>query len=91
MKYKPLKKELKKGDIIIIKSDEKNRGKWKIGIVHWLFKGQDGVIWGVRLRAGKSYLEQPIRCLQPLELSCDVNPEKSDTNIEKTKLNKQKS
>ena len=44
MKYKPLKKELKKGDIIIIKSDEKKRGKWKIGIVHWLFKGQDGVI-----------------------------------------------
>ena len=39
MKHKPSKKELKRGDIVIIKSDEKNRGKWKIKIVHQLFKG----------------------------------------------------
>ena len=38
MKHKPSKKELKKGDIVILKSDEKNRGKWKIGIAHQLFK-----------------------------------------------------
>ena len=60
IKHKPSKKELKEGDIAIIKCDEKNRGKWKIGIVHQLFKGQDGVIRGVRLRAGKSHLERPI-------------------------------
>ena len=34
MKHKPSKKELKEGNIVIIKSDEKNRGKWKIRIFH---------------------------------------------------------
>ena len=69
MKHKPSKKELKQGDIVIIKSDEKNRGKWKIGSVHQLFKGQDGVIRRVRLSAGKSHLERPIQCLYSLELN----------------------
>ena len=59
----------------------------KIGIVHQLLKGQDGFIRGVRLRAGKSYLERPIQCLYPLKLNCDVNPVKSNTNIAETKLN----
>ena len=70
-----------------MKSDQKNRGKWKIGIAHQLFKGQDGVIRGVRLRAGKSYLERPIQCLYSLESNCEVNPVKSNTNIDPTKLN----
>ena len=62
MKHKPSKKKKKKkkknhkkGDIVIIKSDEKNRGKWKIDTVNQLFKGQDGTIRGVRRRAGQSY------------------------------------
>ena len=33
MENKPSKKELKEEDIAIIKSDEINKGKWKIGIV----------------------------------------------------------
>ena len=84
MKHRPSKKELKEGDIL---RDEKNRGKWKIGIVHQLFKGQDGVIRGVRLPAGKSHLERPIQCLYQLELNCSVNPVKSNTNIDETKPN----
>ena len=87
MKHKPSKKELKEGDIAIIKSDEKNRGKWKIAIVYQLLKGEDGVIRGVCLCAGKSYLERPIQCVYPLELNCDVNPVKSNTNTDETKPN----
>ena len=37
-----------------------------------LIKGRDGVVRGVRLKAGKSYLEREIQHLCPLELSCDV-------------------
>ena len=81
MKHKPSQKELTKGGIAIIRSDEKNGGKWKIGIVHQLFKSQDGVIRGVRFRAGMSCLERPIQCLYPLELKCDVNLVKSNTGI----------
>ena len=40
----------------------------------------------VHLRAGKSYLEQPIQCLYPLELDGDVNPVKSNKNIDEAKL-----
>ena len=80
MKHKPSKKGLKEGDII--KSDQKNGGKWRIGIVHQLFKDQDGVICGVCFCAGKSHLERPIQCLFPFELNCDVNPVKRNTNIE---------
>ena len=87
MKHKPPKKELKEGNIVIIKSDEKNRGKCKIRIFHQLFKGQDGAIRKVDLRAGKSYLERPIQCLYTLELNCDVNLVKTNTNIDETKLN----
>ena len=35
--------------------NEENRQKWKIGIVHQLFKGQD--VKGVQICAGRSYLE----------------------------------
>ena len=56
---------------MIIKSDERNRGKWKLGIVEKLIPGRDQVVRAVRLRAGKSYLERPVQHLFPLELSCD--------------------
>ncbi|KAK3725256.1 hypothetical protein QZH41_001288 [Actinostola sp. cb2023] len=57
MKSNARETTLKPGDVMIIKSDERNRRKWKLGIVDQLFEGRDGVVRGVRLRAGKSYLE----------------------------------
>ena len=86
MKDKPSKKELKEKDNVTIKSDEKNRAKGKIGIVHQLLKGQDVVIRGVCHRAGKSYLEQPIKYLYPLELDCDANLVESNPKIHDTKI-----
>ena len=59
------------GDVMIIKSDEKNRGKWQLGIVEKLIRGRDELVRAVKLRAGKSHLERPIQHLYPLELSCD--------------------
>ena len=38
---------------MIIRSEEKNRGKWPLGIVEELFEGRDGVVQAVKLRAGK--------------------------------------
>ncbi|KAK3742809.1 hypothetical protein QZH41_002738 [Actinostola sp. cb2023] len=71
MKSNARETTLKPGDVMIIKSDERNRRKWKLGIVDQLFEGRDGVVRGVRLRAGKSYLERPIQHLYPLEVACD--------------------
>ena len=68
-KSKPL--TLKVGDVVIMKTDERNRGKWSLGIVHQLFAGRDGIVRAARLRAGKQYMERAIQQLYPLELSCD--------------------
>ena len=41
-------------DVVLIQSEERNRGKWNIGIVVKLVKGRDSVVRGAKLRAGKS-------------------------------------
>ena len=59
------------GDVVMVRSDEKNRAKQPLGIVEELISGRDDVVRAVKLRAGKSYLERPIQHLYPLELHCD--------------------
>jgi len=71
LKHKGANNHPNEGEVVIIKSDEKNRGKWKLGIVDKLIVGKDGVVRGARLRAGKSFMERPIQHLYPMELSCD--------------------
>ena len=56
---------------MLIQRDERNRGKWKLGIVVKLIKGRDGVVRAARLRAGKSYLDRAIEQLCLMELSRD--------------------
>ena len=64
---------VKEGDVVIIKGDEKNRGFWKLGIVTSLIKGKDGIIGGVKLRAGrKGIMERPLRHIYPLELRTET-------------------
>ena len=60
---------VKKGDVVIIQSDEQSRGKWHLGVVDELYKGRDGVVRAVKLPAGKTYLERAVNHLYPLELS----------------------
>ena len=68
------------GDVVIIQSDERNRGKWPLGVVKELYKGRDGVVRAVKLRAGQGFLERAVNQLYPLELSCDRdNPKPSET------------
>ena len=70
-KHKKSTFTVKKGDVVIIKSHERSRGKWPLCIVEELYKGRDGIVRAVKLRAGKTYLERPMNHLYPLELSCD--------------------
>ena len=63
LKHETKELNLQVGDVVLIRSEEHNRGKWSIGIAARLIKG---------LRAGKSYLERAIQHLCPMELSCDV-------------------
>ena len=75
------------GDVVIIKSDERNRGEWPLGIVETLYEGKDGVVRAVRLRAGKSFMERPVQHLYPLELSCDIGNGQETKTTAETELN----
>ena len=57
--------------MVIIKSEDKNHSQWKLGIVKDLITGQDGVVRGAKLQAGKSHMERALQHLYPLELTCD--------------------
>ena len=82
LKHNTKQSVIKVGDVVIIKSDQRNRNKWKLGIIDELFVGRDGVVRVARIRAGKSYLERPIQHLYSLELSCDRTPPVAVLNIE---------
>ena len=60
------------GDVMLVKDDERNREKWKMGIVDGLITGRDGIVRAARMKtATGSYLERALQQLYPLELSCD--------------------
>ena len=58
------------GDVVIIKGEGKNQGKWKLGIVENLYIGKDELVKAVGLRTSKSSFECTIQLLHPLELNC---------------------
>ena len=66
------KNVLSVGDVMLIKGEEKNRSKWKMGIVTSLITGRDGEVRGATLRAGRAYLERAVEHLYPMELHCDI-------------------
>ncbi|KAK3727323.1 hypothetical protein QZH41_006278 [Actinostola sp. cb2023] len=68
------------GDVVIVKSDEKNRGRWKLGVVEQLITGRDGIVRGAKIRVGKRHLERAVQHLYPLELSCDRPPAQVEQN-----------
>lgn len=70
LKHNHKEMEISVGDVVLIKGDEKNRGKWNIGIVRKLNKGRDGVIRSAKLQTGKSILERALQHMYPMELSC---------------------
>ena len=61
---------------MLVKSEERNRSKWKLGVVDTPIEGRDGVVRDVRLRSGKSFIERPIQHFYPLELACEVSTQR---------------
>ena len=44
MKHKGQTTPLAKGEVVIIKDEERNRNKWTIGFVEDLISGRDGIV-----------------------------------------------
>ena len=66
------------GEVLLINSEDKNRGKWKTGVVTHLIKGRDGIVRAAKLRVGALCIEQAVQHLFPLELSCDRRRDGTD-------------
>lgn len=62
----------------MIKSDAKNRGTWKVGVVEEMVPGRDGV---VKVRTSNNRLERAIQHLYPLELSCDLKEKEPNEDL----------
>ena len=63
--------ELKVGDVVIVCLEERNRGRWPLGIFTELIRSRDGIVRATKLRSGTVYSEMAVQHLYPLELSCD--------------------
>ena len=49
------------GDVMLVKDDERNRGKWKMGIIVEVITGRDGIARAARMKTGTgSYLERAL-------------------------------
>ena len=78
LKHSGSQSDIAVGDVMLVKDDERNRGKWKIGIVDELITGRDGIVRAARMKTGTgSYLERALQQLYPLELSCDREPRRA--------------
>ena len=69
LKHKARELTVKTGDVVLIKGDEKNRGKWKMGIVKQIISGRDGNVRAVKLKTGKGEMERTNSTLVPLGVS----------------------
>ena len=71
-----------KGDVALIKGNERNREKWNVVVVEQLVEGIDGVIRVAKLRTKKTKIERAIQLLYPLELSSDVDAQCMDVDAQ---------
>ena len=62
------------GNVIVIYSEDRSRGKWPLGIIEALHTGRDEVIRGAKLRARSGHIDRPVNHLYPLKLMCGRTP-----------------
>lgn len=79
--HKESDKKPKVGDVVLIKSDAKNKGTWPMGYIESLHPGKDGVVRAVGVRTTNGRLERAPQHLYPLELSCEVPPKPLDPEV----------
>ena len=58
--------------MVIVQSDNKNRGTWPLTVVEEMYPGKDNVIRAVRVKTSNKTLERAMQHLHPLELNYDI-------------------
>ena len=72
MTHKEAKFKPKVGDVVIIKTDNKNQGTWPLAIVSATYPGKDGIVHDVELKTTHGTKERPVLHLYPLEIDKDT-------------------
>ena len=70
------------GDVVLIK-ENLPRGRWKVGIIHELVRGRDGLIRSAKLLISpKNYLHRALSLLYPIECprESSTQPNHSETS-----------
>ncbi len=67
---------------MIVKTDDRNRGKWPLAIAEKLFPGPDGRMRAVQLKTKNGVLERPVQYLYPLEIQCDAKENANKGHIQ---------
>ena len=83
LKHKSQGHVIAAGDVVLVKSTERNRNKWPLGIVETLIVSKDGAVRAARLRSGHDRLEGAVQHLYPLKFSCDLYKENDEENKKK--------
>ena len=87
MTHKAKKFQPQPSDVVILQSDNKNRGAWPLAIVEETFAGKDNVIRAVRVKTKNGSLEKAVQHLFPKELSCDTPGKTKTFNTKVAKFN----
>ena len=72
---------------MIVKTDDRNRGKWPLAIAEKLFPGPDGRMRAVQLKTKNGVLERPVQHLYPLEIQCDAKEKNANKGHIQVQLN----
>ena len=69
------------GDVVILKSEERNRNFWPLGTVQEVIEGHDCVVRAAKVLTRKTVLEPAIQHLFqfPMPMSCVTLPNKANT------------
>ena len=63
--HKTTKQQVKIGAAVIVRTDDKNRGKWPLAVVQQLYPGSDGQIRAVLLKTKNGTIERPCNTCTP--------------------------
>ena len=74
----------KVGEVVLIKDDSKNRGKWNVRIVAELYQGRDGVVIGAKVKTRKTHIDRALQQLHPLELQAEKKQAENKQSEEKS-------
>ena len=84
MQCKPKAVNINVGDVVMIKSESKKRGKWKIDII----SNKDDQIQDARVKTPRDYFDRPIQLLYLLELHWNMYETRTKQHkSDKKKLN----